>query len=1112
MPDQEQALRDEVLALKDSLRTLRKDAAVAGRAARDHEAGERERRLADLRARLERERDDQLRRQRAALERELSSQMRAELRRRDAQHRGALAAARRKERDLQMRLRDAERQALEASAAASAPCGQCGNYARLQQEAAILKERVQSAESRLEERARAERDQAEETRRTAERHADELSRLRREATLETQRLLDELRAKQRAVTQLERQLHEHASRLQVQADCIQAARSADGSMTSMRDFAKDSCKKGAPRRELESLQRLLESREQEIAALRQATKEKDRKLDQLTSRYRREQMRHYYRQFVELEPVAELEEDSELEDSAASSGSPGPGDGWSKAAAPSYHEELYLELLREHSELQEAYRHAQFDARVLRRLEAELAQARAQARELRRALRDAAAAGRCARGEEAEQAQAQAQAREAALRAENAELREQNELLEFRILEVENAAGRCADVRDASTLTEPQLAAWDPGLLPALEDPLSEVDQGVHDMMSGGPEELRLRLLHAAKSLQRAPDRSCVLQALEALEARRGKHVLLGREQPGRAVATVLPFKEARGETSPRPAAAECLQESGIFEADELEEGVSQATQTEPAATPLGDLRAEIQKLTQIREKIEERGELLPGHQRRTPGDCDTAHECCRKLHDQTSRQHGSQSSLVEELRTMDINKLEEEGLKGRVRELEERERAYQATMLRAEEMMAELQEHCAGLLRGAQRAEADSRRQLAACEEENDRLRWRLDELERGHSALLDRLQRGEEERARLVADAEQLQRDLERCREEVAAPLRAAALQERRSSQALRAQLDDLHLELARTDKEHKEKTNDLKKQLGEAQKTAVDYECTISELREEVDTLEAAVSELGAEVQRRRERERALRAELEAAGAELERGRARAGAGASPGRQPSVQEELVMLDRSLQPPGSPADTCAAQLEPGAAELDSGVEDFPEDASTRRGGGKQAAHRPRRQKLPSPPPRLHAAPSSVREFLQRPPGSALPEDCKRAVRAAVEARRELAHSGLSEAVLHVRSCANCSCVLKSLLSAISEKMRDLSSVMVSKKSEPLALDGADKVPKVKAEVAASAPYTAPTSESVDDSCSEGSPRPDRPRRRLRSPPRQKPQWPQVTTSQWQC
>ncbi|XP_067000500.2 uncharacterized protein [Anabrus simplex] len=380
--------------------------------------------------------------------------------------------------------------------------------------------------------------------------------------------------------------------------------------------------------ELERLRTQVEERDKEIAALRQAAKVKDRKLDQLNNRCRKEQLRQYYR-FMELEPVVELEEDSGGGDeSPTSSGppslSPPPymADIWAE-------DSLYSGLLREHLELQRSH-HA---------LELRLKRSEARARQLQELRRTAS-----------EQLQQ--------LQAEALELRELNELLEFRILELEEghdpesmARSPGPDTRDVCTDTENDDVS-DSGVvsLPTSEEVGSDTDLGVHDLKIDLPhEELRERLLQLARSSSCNEDKCCVRQVLSLLEdfsPLNSPDLLMARtfknlsdctnssneltKSSGRIVATVLPFNELSHPPSPtdifkdnvlkhpyncltkQVKSTDSFQESGIFESDNVDL-VSKSTQTDGPAVS-GDLNAEIQKLTQFRERIEEeRAGLLAG-------------------------------------------------------------------------------------------------------------------------------------------------------------------------------------------------------------------------------------------------------------------------------------------------------------------------------------------------------------------------------------------------------------------------------------------------------------------------------------------------------------------
>nr|CAD7443326.1 unnamed protein product [Timema bartmani] len=171
-----QALENERSAVRVHKRQLN----LAVRAAREEEAKRRADSLCDLKLRLEKTHEDALRKQSDALSKTHSIEILAALRKKDAEHRELLSAALRREEDLKVLLRDAERLNLTNR---STSCSQCENFDRLQTERAQLKEHNAEMEARLK--------------------------------------LDELRAKERALTQLERENEEQAGRLQLQNEVLE---------------------------------------------------------------------------------------------------------------------------------------------------------------------------------------------------------------------------------------------------------------------------------------------------------------------------------------------------------------------------------------------------------------------------------------------------------------------------------------------------------------------------------------------------------------------------------------------------------------------------------------------------------------------------------------------------------------------------------------------------------------------------------------------------------------------------------------------------------------------------------------------------------------------------
>ncbi|XP_034234595.1 protein MLP1 homolog isoform X2 [Thrips palmi] len=410
-----------------------------------------------------------------------------------------------------------------------------------------------------------------------------------------------------------------------------------------------------------------------------------------------------------------------------SSGSSSPGGeslGEGGSSSPEQlgaHSVLYWQLMRDHLQLQRAYQQMQQlqaknnDRQARAKLEA-------QVYDLKRALSrrpcpalPALAAQTHSHGAalaDALQDVVELRQREQALTAELAELRDQNELLEFRLLELEGIVDKssvCSATRDVCTDTESDTVTEDSGLLSlgASDDGdnhAGPTHQQHQQHQHGDGAAVRDKLALLASSLEAEEDRGCLQRALQLLDSYQqqlNKDAAAKPQSPVKApnqriVATVLPFTDVADDAEDLPDAkqssrdefrrkqeffnqiqrlggssanatnaaannnnnnnnnknlkhADCLQESGIFEEDS-EDGVladlaSAATQTEaawacschqsasqsaaaetdapfsslpafgstakahpaaPAAT--GALSAEIQKLSQIRERFEEHG------------------------------------------------------------------------------------------------------------------------------------------------------------------------------------------------------------------------------------------------------------------------------------------------------------------------------------------------------------------------------------------------------------------------------------------------------------------------------------------------------------------------
>ncbi|XP_066991329.2 plectin isoform X2 [Anabrus simplex] len=657
-------LRNETASLREALevehkavRELRRQRAAELRALREEEARRRSDSLTDLRNRLEHEHQEALQAQREALAKCVEAELTRAFNAKDAELRQVRAAAQRQQEMLQQQLRDA----LRLHAAPDHDCQKiAAEAARLRELNAQLEERIQalSREQTPQKSPRRTPKRTPSVDATGERMVTQLraevtalkealeverravKELRRQRTAELRAVREE-EAKRRAdsLNDLRTRLeHEHQEALQaqrdamaksVEAELMRALHAKDAEIRQVRATAQrqqealqqqlrdalrrhstpdHDCQKIAAEaarlrevnaeleeriRKLESakgdsrshpdmdkLRVQVEERDQEIANLRQAALEKDRKLEQMNTRCRyKEQIRQYCR-FMDLEPVVELEEDSGGGEESTTSSGP------SSLSPTPYSNELWAEdtvyacLLREHVELQ----------RVHRSLEARLRRSEARARklkELRRTWTD------------------QLQQ----LQAETQELRELNELLEFRILELEEGHDQrrsirspVHDTRDVCTDTEAEDVS-DSGVLslPTSEEVGSDSDMGVHDLK-----------IDVFKNLS---EFATINSAFSKF--------------PGRIVATVSPFSEMphsshesdkitkedpEDSLSKQLKNAECLQESGIFEGDAVE-WISRGTQTEGLSLN-GELTAEIKKLTQFKERIEEeRSGLLPANE-----------------------------------------------------------------------------------------------------------------------------------------------------------------------------------------------------------------------------------------------------------------------------------------------------------------------------------------------------------------------------------------------------------------------------------------------------------------------------------------------------------------
>ncbi|XP_047351782.1 janus kinase and microtubule-interacting protein 3-like isoform X4 [Vespa velutina] len=308
----------------------------------------------------------------------------------------------------------------------------------------------------------------------------------------------------------------------------------------------DGCDRAIAEIEVERLRELALEQQEVIEILRQTVKEKERKLEQLSNKKRKEE---FYRQWLELEPVAEVddEEDHEEGDSALSSApsslSPQPG-GCGQWQGSGVTREAYEAVLIEIEELQSKL----LDERQ------ELSRAKTEVLDLEKALlQETRCSNRNKQLEELNEKLRATEEREANLLVELSELREQNELLEFRLLELEESPAR-------------------------RENPDHTADSGIVS-----PE-----LLHPSKDQANKQRNRAVATVIPYTN--------------NNNYATTRSVSPA-----PRKPPLS-LQESGIFEEEDEEsleiELASRGTQTE---IPSGELLQEVQRLQELRARIQER-------------------------------------------------------------------------------------------------------------------------------------------------------------------------------------------------------------------------------------------------------------------------------------------------------------------------------------------------------------------------------------------------------------------------------------------------------------------------------------------------------------------------
>ncbi|KAL1122855.1 hypothetical protein AAG570_003181 [Ranatra chinensis] len=196
-----------------------------------------------------------------------------------------------------------------------------------------------------------------------------------------------------------------------------------------------------------------------------------------------------------------------------------------------------------------------------------------------------------------------------------------------------------------------------------------------------------------------------------------------------------------------------------------------------------------------------------------------------------------------------------------RIKDLEMKEKLYQETLQQADTMFAEMEGGLTKQIREkdveleekeselqeieAELVESQSRLKKASMFSEiSEHLQEKIEALESEVTRLREDLNKRERERQALELEEKRLQKELQNCEEQldsikqtVEKPLRADLESEKRKSKALEGQLEAAE----------EEAVSKLKRQISRLTRDMLENDVTISELREEVQTLETTVGEL-------------------------------------------------------------------------------------------------------------------------------------------------------------------------------------------------------------------------------------------------------------------------
>ncbi|KAJ9580655.1 hypothetical protein L9F63_024166 [Diploptera punctata] len=202
--------------------------------------------------------------------------------------------------------------------------------------------------------------------------------------------------------------------------------------------------------------------------------------------------------------------------------------------------------------------------------------------------------------------------------------------------------------------------------------------------------------------------------------------------------------------------------------------------------------------------------------------------------------------------------------LKKYINELEIKERAYMETLQQADELWSEMENSYKAHIEKAEDSEASLKEKIKKLEdsetklqqtykykEENYLLMERIQNFEQNEKEFKERIQVLESEKNNLLKERTQLrdalmmtQTELQKTKELVEGPLKEDILKERKLSKMLQEEIKTMEKEMEEASAVHDTNVSGLKAQMTKMSHELVDMECTNSELKEEVETLEKSV----------------------------------------------------------------------------------------------------------------------------------------------------------------------------------------------------------------------------------------------------------------------------